>query len=143
MVPRIISQSVQRRVRPNSTSSDPRFEHQYQIGLRELNSTSYIWVDEINIVEEKFDNKILGFERMENGPAFIIPKVIIDSSGKKIVADENSLAVIQSEVDHATEIREKVLDINQNKIGRVNAEWEATRIADVVGRQTRANYFSY
>ena len=125
----IIGQFVQRRVRPNSPASDPQYERQYQIGLRELNSTSYVWVDELNITDEKFTTEILGLERMENGPAFIIPKTIVDSAGKSHVVDATAFSMIRAEVEHATEIRERVLDINRNKIGLVNAEMEETRIA--------------
>lgn len=125
----IIGQFVQRRVRPNSPASDPQYERQYQIGLRELNSTSYVWVDELNITDEKFTTETLGLERMENGPAFIIPKAIVDSAGKSHVVDATAFSMIRAEVEHATEIRERVLDINRNKIGLVNAEMEETRIA--------------
>ena len=125
----IVGQFVQRRVRSNSPASDPRYERQYQIGLRELNSTSYVWIDELNITEEKFVTETLGLERMENGPAFITPKMIVDSAGKQHVATATSFSMIRDEVDQATEIRERILDINQNKIGIVNAEMEETRIA--------------
>ncbi len=141
----IVGQFVQRRVRSNSPASDPHYERQYQIGLRELNSTSYVWVDELNITEEKFVPETLGLERMENGPAFITPKTIVDSTGKQhpfIVPNATvdsagkfhpiyttAFSLIRAEVDQATYIRERVLDINQNKIGIVNAEMEQTRIA--------------
>lgn len=125
----IIGQFVQRRVRPNSPASDPQYERQYQIGLRELNSTSYVWVDELNITDEKFTTETLGLERMENGPAFITPQTIVDAAGKPHAMDATSFAMIRAEVEHASEIRERVLDINQNKIGLVNAEMEETRIS--------------
>jgi phosphate transport system permease protein len=125
----IVGQLVQRRVRSNSPASDPHYERQYQIGLRELNNTSYVWVDELNIIDEKFVPETLGLERMENGPAFIIPKIIVDSKGTQHAADAHIYSLIQTEVELATEVREQVLNINQNKIGRVNAEMEASRIA--------------
>ncbi len=125
----IVGQFVQRRVRPNSPASDPQYERQYQIGLRELNSTSYVWVDELNITEEKIVPETLGLERMENGPAFITPKTIVDAAGKPHAMDAAAFAMIRAEVEHASEIRERVLDINQNKIGLVNAEMEETRIS--------------
>jgi len=125
----IVGQFVQRRIRPNSPASDPQYERQYQIGLRELNNTSYVWVDELNITEEKFTTETLGLERMENGPAFITPKTIVDSAGKQHAVDANAFNIINVEVEKATEIRERVLDINQNKIGLVNAEMEETRIS--------------
>ena len=125
----IVGQFVQRRIRPNSPASDPQYERQYQIGLRELNNTSYVWVDELNITDEKFTTETLGLERMENGPAFITPKTIVDSAGKQHAIDANAFTIINVEVEKATEIRERVLDINQNKIGLVNAEMEETRIS--------------
>ena len=125
----IVGQFVQRRIRPNSPASDPQYERQYQIGLRELNNTSYVWVDELNITDEKFTTETLGLERMENGPAFVTPKTIVDSAGKQHAFDANSFSIINVEVEKATEIRERVLDINQNKIGLVNAEMEETRIS--------------
>ena len=125
----IVGQFVQRRIRPNSPASNPQYERQYQIGLRELNNTSYVWVDELNITEEKFTTETLGLERMENGPAFITPKTIVDSAGKQHAVDANAFAIINVEVEKATEIRERVLDINQNKIGVVNSEMEETRIS--------------
>jgi phosphate transport system permease protein len=125
----IVGQFVQRRIRPNSPASDPQYERQYQIGLRELNNTSYVWVDELNITDEKFTTETLGLERMENGPAFITPTTIVDSAGKQHAIDANAFTIINVEVEKATEIRERVLDINQNKIGLVNAEMEETRIS--------------
>jgi len=125
----IVGQFVQRRIRPNSPASDPQYERQYQIGLRELNNTSYVWVDELNITDEKFTTETMGLERMENGPAFITPKTIVDSAGKQHAIDANAFTIINVEVEKATEIRERVLDINQNKIGLVNAEMEETRIS--------------
>ena len=125
----IVGQFVQRRIRPNSPASDPQYERQYQIGLRELNNTSYVWVDELNITDEKFTTETLGLERMENGPAFVTPKTIVDSAGKQHAIDANAFTIINVEVEKATEIRERVLDINQNKIGLVNAEMEETRIS--------------
>jgi phosphate transport system permease protein len=43
--------------------------------------------------------------------------------------DATAFSMIRAEVEHASEIRERVLDINQNKIGLVNAEMEETRIS--------------
>ena len=125
----IVGQFVQRRIRPNSPASDPQYERQYQIGLRELNNTSYVWVDELNITDEKFTTETLGLERMENGPAFITPKTIVDSAGKQHTIDATAFTIINVEVEKATDIRERVLDINQNKICLVNAEMEETRIS--------------
>jgi phosphate transport system permease protein len=59
----------------------------------------------------------------------LIPKVVVDSTGKQHAADANIYSLIRTEVERASDIRERVLDINQNKIGRVNAEMEETRIA--------------
>jgi phosphate transport system permease protein len=125
----IVGQFVQRRIRPNSPASNPQYERQYQIGLRELNVTSYVWVDELNITAEKIVPETLGLERMENGPAFLTPKTIVDSSGKQHPANATTFSIIRTEVEQASNIRERVLDINKNKIGAINAEMQEARIA--------------
>lgn len=124
----IIGQFVQRRVRSNSPASDPRYERQYQVGLRELNNNSYVWVDELNIDEEKFPLETIGLERMENGPAFVTPKLIVDSTGQSFPANEANFSVILKEVTAAALVRGRLLDINERQIGAVNAKMESTRI---------------
>jgi len=72
----IIGQLAQRRIRPGTPANAPRYERQYQVGLRELNGNSYLWVDEAKIKAEEFPTDVLGLERVENGPAFVRPITI-------------------------------------------------------------------
>ena len=88
-----IGQLAQRRVRAGSLADHPRYELQYQVGLRELNGNSYLWVDEAKIKSESFPADVLGLERVENGPAFVRPKSLRKSDGKLIAAEEVAAAV--------------------------------------------------
>ena len=84
----IIGQLAQRRIRAGSPADNPRYELQFQVGLRELNGNSYLWVDEAKIKSESFPDDVLGLERVENGPAFVRPLTLRKSDGKVIpVAD--------------------------------------------------------
>jgi phosphate transport system permease protein len=125
-----IGQLAQRRIRPGSPASDPRYERQYQVGLREVNGGSYVWVDEKKISQESIEPAVLGLERMENGPAFVVPVTLVDSQGIRIPAGEDKFfPALEAEVRHAGEIREQLNDINRGQIGEVNAEMESLRIA--------------
>lgn len=125
-----IGQLAQRRIRPGSLATEPRYERQYQVGLREVNGGSYIWVDEKKIAQESVDPAVLGLERMENGPAFVVPVALIDAKGVRLEASAASFfSAVQAEVGHAGEIREQLTDINRRQIGEVNAEMETLRIA--------------
>ena len=53
----LIGQLAQRRVRAGSPADNPRYELQYQVGLRELNGNSYLWVDEAKIKSESFPRR--------------------------------------------------------------------------------------
>jgi phosphate transport system permease protein len=125
-----LGQLAQRRIRPGSPASDPRYERQYQVGLKEVNGNSYVWIDEKKVTQESFDPSVLGLERMENGPAFVVPVAFVDAKGIRLEASQAGfLAALQAEVAHAAEIREQLADINRRQIGEVNAEMESLRIA--------------
>jgi phosphate transport system permease protein len=126
----IIGQLAQRRVRAGSLASEPRYELQYQVGLRELNGNSYLWVDESKIKSESFPADVLGLERVENGPAFVRPQSLRKSDGKLIpVTDPAFEDAFQVEVAAATNIREKLVEITRHRIGDVNSEMDKARVA--------------
>ena len=124
----LMGQMAQHRVRPDSPASQPKYERQYQVGLRELNGTSYVWADEAKIVQEDFPAHTMGLERMENGPAFVTPIAFVDSKGQRVLFKKDSLEDLTNEVEHAAEIREELNTIQRQKIGAVNAKMEASRI---------------
>lgn len=124
----LMGQMAQRRVRPDSPASLPNYERQYQVGLRELNGASYVWVDEKKIAQEDFPLETIGLERMENGPAFVTPVAWVDAAGKRFVFSKANFPDLLSQVDYATEIREELNEIQRSKIGEVNAKMESTRI---------------
>ena len=124
----MMGQMAQRRVRPDAPASQPKYERQYQVGLRELNGASYVWVDELKIVQENYSALTLGLERMENGPAFVTPVAFIDARGKKISFSKETYEAFLSEVEDASEIRDELNLIQREKIGAVNAKMEAARI---------------
>ncbi|TSA35260.1 MAG: phosphate ABC transporter permease PstA [Opitutales bacterium] len=126
----IIGQLAQRRIRPGTPANAPRYERQYQVGLRELNGNSYLWVDEAKIKAEEFPTDVLGLERVENGPAFVRPITIKKSDGKVLaMADAEFEVSLQAEVAAAHLIRERLVEINRHQVGEVNADMESARIA--------------
>ncbi len=125
-----IGQLAQRRIRPGSPASDPRFERQYQVGLREVHGASYVWVDELKVASESVDPAVLGLERMENGPAFVLPVALVDARGERLPAAAPAFfAALRSEVERAGQVREQLADINRRQVGEVNAEMETLRIS--------------
>jgi phosphate transport system permease protein len=126
----IIGQLAQRRIRAGSPADQPRYELQYQVGLRELNGNSYLWVDEAKIKSETFPADVLGLERVENGPAFVRPQSLRKTDGKLIAATDTAFeAAFQAEVAAASAVREKLVEITRHRIGDVNSEMDAARVA--------------
>ena len=126
----LIGQLAQRRVRAGSTADHPVYERQYQVGLRELNGNSYLWVDEAKIKGEAFPADVLGLERVENGPAFVRPQSLRKSDGVVIaVADPAFEAAFQVEVAAAAAVREKLIEITRHRIGDVNASMDKAKVS--------------
>jgi len=126
----LIGQLAQRRIRAGSPADQPRYERQYQVGLRELNGNSYLWIDEAKIKSESFPADVLGLERVENGPAFVRPQSLRKSDGKVIPAtDPGFEAAFQSEVAAAAAVREKLIEITRHRIGDVNASMDKAKVA--------------
>jgi phosphate transport system permease protein len=126
----LIGQLAQRRVRAGSPADNPRYELQYQVGLRELNGNSYLWVDEAKIKSESFPADVLGLERVENGPAFVRPQTLRKSDGKMIPATDAAFeAAFQAEVAAAAVVREKLIEITRHRIGDINGEMDKARVA--------------
>ncbi len=126
----LIGQLAQRRVRAGSPADKPRYELQYQVGLRELNGNSYLWVDEAKIKSESFPADVLGLERVENGPAFVRPQSLRKSDGKVIAATDAGFEdAFQAEVAAAAVVREKLIEITRHRIGDVNGEMDKARVA--------------
>ncbi|MEY3852903.1 MAG: hypothetical protein RI910_1883, partial [Verrucomicrobiota bacterium] len=119
-----------RRIRAGSPADQPRYELQYQVGLRELNGNSYLWVDEAKIKSESFPADVLGLERVENGPAFVRPQSLRKTDGKLIAATDSAFeAAFQAEVAAASAVREKLVEITRHRIGDVNSEMDEARVA--------------
>ena len=126
----LIGQLAQRRVRAGSPADHPVYERQYQVGLRELNGNSYLWVDEAKIKGEAFPADVLGLERVENGPAFVRPQSLRKSDGVVIaVADPAFEAAFQVEVAAASAVREKLIEITRHRIGDVNASMDKAKVS--------------
>lgn len=126
----VIGQLAQRRIRPGSLSTDPRYEIQYQVGLRELNGNSYLWVDESKQKSESFPPDVLGLERVEHGPAFVRPLSLRKTDGSVIgIADPAFEAALQSEIAAAEAIRAKLIDITRFQIGDINREMDEAQVA--------------
>jgi len=129
----IIGQLAQRRIRAGSTADNPRYERQYQVGLRELNGNSFLWIDETKIKAEVFPTDILGLERVEHGPAFVRPQSLRKSDGKVVLITDSAFeSALQAEVSAAAEVREKFEEITpshwrrQSRDGR-GPRWPASR----------------
>ena len=126
----LIGQLAQRRIRAGSPAAQPRYERQYQVGLRELNGNSYLWIDEAKIKSESFPADVLGLERLENGPAFVRPQSLRKSDGKVIpVTDPAFEAAFQTEVAAAAAVREKLIEITRHRIGDVNASMDKAKVS--------------
>jgi len=125
----LIGQLAQRRIRAGSPADQPKYERQYQVGLRELNGNSYLWVDEAKIKAETFPADILGLERVENGPAFVRPQSLRRSDGQVVAIAEPAFELaFQAEVAAAAAVREKLVEITRHRIGDVNAAMDQARV---------------
>jgi phosphate transport system permease protein len=125
----LIGQLAQRRIRAGSPADQPKYERQYQVGLRELNGNSYLWIDEAKIKSESFPADVLGLERVENGPAFVRPQSLRKSDGKVVAIAEPAFeGAFQAEVAAASAVREKLVEITRHRIGDVNAAMDQARV---------------
>lgn len=125
----VLGQLAQRRIKPSSPAAAPRYERQYQVGLRELNGQSFLWVDETEVVSESFPSGVLGLERMENGPAFVRPVALVRADGTRLeAADAGFHPALLAEVERAHSVRRRHAALVRDGIGSVNAEMESTRI---------------
>ena len=125
----LIGQLAQRRIRAGSPADQPKYERQYQVGLRELNGNSYLWIDEAKIKSESFPADVLGLERVENGPAFVRPQSLRKSDGKVVaIAEPAFQGAFQAEVAAASAVREKLVEITRHRIGDVNAAMDQARV---------------
>ena len=126
----LIGQLAQRRIRAGSPADQPRYERQYQVGLRELNGNSYLWIDESKVKSESFPADVMGLERVENGPAFVRPQTLRKSDGVLIpAADPAFEAAFQAEVAAAAAVREKLVEITRHRIGDVNASMDKAKVS--------------
>jgi phosphate transport system permease protein len=125
----LIGQLAQRRIRAGSPADQPKYERQYQVGLRELNGNSYLWIDEAKIKSESFPADVLGLERVENGPAFVRPQSLRKSDGKVVAIAEPAFeGAFQAEVAAASAVRVKLVEITRHRIGDVNAAMDQARV---------------
>ncbi len=126
----LIGQLAQRRIRAGSPADQPRYERQYQVGLRELNGNSYLWIDEAKIKSESFPADVLGLERVENGPAFVRPQSLRKTDGTVIPATDPAFeTALQTEVAASAAVREKLVEITRHRIGDVNASMDKAKVA--------------
>lgn len=125
----VLGQLAQRRVKPSSPASAPRYERQYQVGLRELNGQSFLWVDESEVVSESFPSGVVGLERMENGPAFVHPVALVRADGSRLEASApDFFPALLAEVDRAESVRHRHAAVVRDEIGSVNTAMESARI---------------
>jgi phosphate transport system permease protein len=125
----LIGQLAQRRIRAGSPADQPKYERQYQVGLRELNGNSYLWIDEAKIKSESFPADVLGLERVENGPAFVRPQSLRKSDGKVVAIAEPAFeGAFQAEVAAASAVRAKLVEVTRHRIGDVNAAMDQARV---------------
>ncbi|MEY2820434.1 MAG: hypothetical protein RL105_6 [Verrucomicrobiota bacterium] len=125
----VLGQLAQRRVKPTSPADNLVYERQYQVGLRELNGQSFIWLDESVIASESLPADVLGLERMEHGPAFVRPVQLIAHDGVRTGAAESGFfAALRAEIDRAASFRDRHAEIMRYRIGDVNAAMEDSRI---------------
>ena len=125
----VLGQLAQRRMKPSSPASAPRYERQYQVGLRELNGQSFLWVDESEVVSESFPSGVVGLERMENGPAFVHPVALVRADGSRLEASApDFFPALLAEVDRAESVRHRHAAVVRDAIGSVNAAMESARI---------------
>jgi len=125
----LLGQLAQRRVKSSSPANAPRYERQYQVGLRELNGQSFLWVDESEVVSESFPADVVGLERMENGPAFVRPVALVRADGSRLEASSPGFfPALLAEVERAESVRRRHSALVRDAIGGVNAAMESARI---------------
>jgi phosphate transport system permease protein len=121
---------AQTRLKPGTPAVEERLEHQYQVGLREVNGQSYVWVDESLVRGESFPPDALVLERLENGAAFLLPQGLRRKDGTLVSAkSETFLPALAAAVDASAAIRARVESIERGRIGDVNAAMQDAKIA--------------
>lgn len=121
---------AQTRLKPGTPAVEERLERQYQVGLREVNGQSYVWVDESLVRGESFPPDALALERLENGAAFLLPQGLRRKDGTLVPAkSETFLPALAAAVEASAAIRARVESIERGRIGDVNAAMQDAKIA--------------
>lgn len=121
---------AQTRLKPGTPVLENRLERQYQVGMREVNGQSYVWIDEDAVRREELPVDVLVLERLENGNAFLIPRGLRHRDGTILPStDAGFVATLAAAVESSTSVRARVESIERGRIGEVNADMQAAKIA--------------
>ncbi len=105
----------------------PATRYLFRIGNYDLYNEDFRWVPTYNIENITNPDNMFFFERLEWGP-FIGTIESLDLKGNVIPGDELSLRTLYTELDKATERREKIRYIERNQMGAVNYYLEKARL---------------
>lgn len=105
-------------------------------GNKDLNSNSFIYIDERDIMQRSEPEDILLLERLEYGPAIGVP-VAIQKGETRIEAGSATFEQdLRKMLADGHDIRKKILRIERKEIGKVSRELEEISRAERTGTTT-------
>jgi len=117
------------RLKPGTAPAAGILERQYQVGLREVNGQSFLWVDAAAVRAATLPPSALALERMENGAAFLLPAELRLADGTRLpAAAPDFLPRLQALLGAAAERRERLVEVEKVRIGRINTELQRVKV---------------
>lgn len=106
-------------------------EWQLYVGNKDAWGQNFVFVDESAIAGQTYPRDLMLIERMEYGDAIGTPIAIKDKDGATTAAsDPDFFKQLESLIREVDERREKIKDIEKDKIGAINAKMETIRLEE-------------
>ena len=120
---------AQERLKPGTAPADGVLERQYQVGLREANGQSFVWVDAAAVREVSLPAGVLALERMENGAAFLLPNELRLADGARVPASDPAFhARLEALIGAVAARRERLAEVEKVRIGRINSQLQRVKV---------------
>ena len=120
---------AQERLKPGTPPADGILERQYQVGLREVNGQSFVWVDAAAARAASRPEGALALERMENGAAFLLPAGLRLADGGRLAASDPAfLGRLEALIAAVADRRDRLAEVEKVRIGRINGELQRVKV---------------
>jgi phosphate transport system permease protein len=111
-----------------SFAEDPELRVRVEIGNRDVGANDFVWVPEASIVERSTPRNALLLERLEWGPFYGFPVELRRESEVLLSGTDALVEALPDLVEGKHEELERIKDLEEGPIGRINYELEKLRL---------------